>query len=147
MLAHEVAHHKKNHLIVKFLASSAKNFFMNVIKPAPSFLEMLFGIEKEPLWWKILNFGANVLLNKTIFVSEEREADVYAIELLKKANLPVTGAYHFFKKLEERSDFLEKLYLRFIDEHPTAESRLKNIVRHYPEIAEQVGDLTLLDTH
>ncbi len=135
VLAHEVAHHILGHLYVKFLTFQIKNAIMEAIRPKPSWFDRIFrGKTDSPWWLQIIDVVSQILLNKTILMEEEMEADIKAIELLKIADFPLIGAYRFFRRLQTEESFMDELY-SMIDEHPSPGDRLNNLLKHYPELA------------
>ncbi len=130
VLAHETAHHLKDHLVVKAVTESIKA----IVDTAAGILGILGG----GIWGGAINYVlskifSRIFTNKTIYINQEKEADVEAIRLLKKANLPVCGAYKFFNH-RIKEGFWESLIALFIDEHPLASQRWENLVLHYPDL-------------
>ncbi len=137
VLAHEVAHHIKNHLYVRRLTYGLVDSFLNAIRPKPSWFERIFKGKTDSPWWvELLALISTVLLNKTVFLNEEKEADLTAVELLKAAQLPTAGAIKFLKRLQMDSTIFD-MVMGLIDEHPSPEARMENLLQHYPELAKR----------
>ncbi len=137
VLAHETAHHLKNHLLITGITEAIKRGSLEMIRPKPAWWEKLFfGKTDTPLWWKILSGGVTVMINKLIYMRQEKEADITAIELLKNAGLPISGAYKLFMRLEQQQDIFSKIYTYLFDEHPLSSKRWENLLQHYPELAK-----------
>ncbi len=148
VVAHEIAHHLKNHIDIK------RNLEMTKMAMTASLiiLSIIRLIKSIPFLKKILNFPLDILfsllsevmmgfaLNKTVYYQHELEADVEGVRLLKEAGLPIRGAYDLFKRCEEEEDFMDKVFYFFFDEHPTPAKRVKNLVEHYPELKQLVDE-------
>ena len=109
ILAHELGHLHERHLTRRVIQSS-------VVAGAATLL-----------WGDVSAVIANVptlLLDLKYSRDIEREADDYAIALLKKNNLPLTGLVHAFEKLQKVSGDEPNAYL---SSHPPSEERILRI--------------------
>ena len=148
IVAHEIAHHLKNHIDIK------RNLEMTKMAMTASLiiLSIIRLIKSIPFLKKILNFPLDILfsllseammgfaLNKTVYYQHELEADVEGVRLLKEAGLPIRGAYDLLKRCEEEENFMDKVLGFFLDEHPTPAKRVQNLVEHYPELKQLVDE-------
>ena len=118
--AHEVAHHKKNHLLVQIFSKLA---LFGGIK--------LLGFLGVTLPLQILAFGVAHIGLKAVHKKEEHEADTMAVEMLNEAGITQRGAITFFERILEdepkNKKFLHKLRYLFLDDHPWVEERLENV--------------------
>jgi len=120
-IAHELAHHRKNHAIIRVWSEILSRaglsliFWMFKISSLPSFLiSSLVHLTK-----------------KALYKSEEEEADLLAIEALKKAGLSQRGGETFFLKLLRynpvRKGFLRRVVNIVLEDHPLPEKRLEKV--------------------
>jgi Zn-dependent protease with chaperone function len=121
IVAHEFAHHYKNHLANIRLIRGARTTFallsiftLSTFTPAGLLVGALSGLIGSLFQWHIKR--------------KELEADLTAVELLKKANLSCRGGEKFFKRILK-----EGIYGELLDEHPRTEKRLNEVKRKCSE--------------
>ena len=56
---------------------------------------------------------------------QEKEADLYALNLLHKSTGDLKGAFHFFKRMKKKHGYWEGLYGSLFSTHPLSNERLK----------------------
>jgi len=125
VLAHEFAHHYKNHIIV-----AAISYAISQVSLAQIILNPI----------SIFSLLSTALIAATAVIArrQEREADRLAAEFLKKAKLPCHGGITLFKKfmlLEEKADkgFLSKIVDFFTADHPSLEERIRELSTACPK--------------
>ena len=121
IVAHEFAHHYKKHLGNIRLIRGVRTAFVllsiftfSSFTPAGLLAGVLSGLVSSLFHWHIKR--------------KELEADLTAIELLRKANLSCRGGEKFFRRILK-----EGIYGELIDEHPRTEKRLNEVKRKCSE--------------
>lgn len=119
-VAHEYAHHLKNHLTVKLKTELIHRggfwilHSLNLITP-----------------FTLAVGGIFHLLKKALYKSEEYEADRVAVELLQKAGLTQRGAITLFEKFMKSEPkmhwLLRKIGNLLLEDHPYTEKRLERL--------------------
>ena len=114
ILAHEMGHVEKRHTVSKLV----KEFGLKII------LTLLTGGDSV----LFSELGHTVLSNK-FDRSQEKEADLFALELLEKSQISPTTIASFFRKLNrENLDYNEKM--EFLMTHPHNNSRIKTSLKY-----------------
>jgi len=117
ILAHEMGHVEKRHTVSKLV----KEFGLKII------LTLLTGGDSV----LFSELGHTVLSNK-FDRSQEKEADLFALELLEKSQISPTTIASFFRKLNrENLDYNEKM--EFLMTHPHNNSRIKTSLEYETE--------------
>ena len=117
ILAHEMGHVEKRHTVSKLV----KEFGLKII------LTLLTGGDSV----LFSELGHTVLSNK-FDRSQEKEADLFALELLEKSQISPTTIASFFRKLNrENLDYNEKM--EFLMTHPHNNSRIKTSLKYETE--------------
>tara|TARA_B110000967_G_C18880015_1_gene560503 strand:+ start:886 stop:1710 length:825 start_codon:yes stop_codon:yes gene_type:complete len=117
ILAHEMGHVEKRHTVFKLV----KEFGLKII------LTLLTGGDSV----MFSELGHTVLSNK-FDRSQEKEADLFALELLEKSQISPTAIASFFRKLNrENLDYNEKM--EFLMTHPHNNSRIKTSLEYETE--------------
>ncbi|MEN3039550.1 MAG: M48 family metalloprotease [Candidatus Kryptonium sp.] len=128
-IAHEFAHHMKNHVVIRIAAELTQKLGL-----------YLFSMLKIFLPVTILIGGLSQILKKAYYKDREYEADEVALGLLLQAGLNPIGAITFFEKIiaerKEKGGFLEKLFHIFLEDHPYSEDRLERL-RSLMEMAKK----------
>ena len=119
VLAHEFAHHYKNHIIVAAISYALSQVSLAQILLYPLFIFSLLST-------------AVIAITAVISRRQEKEADRLAAEFLKKAKLPCHGGitlFEKFKKFEEKASnsILSKIIDFFTADHPTLEERIREL--------------------
>jgi beta-barrel assembly-enhancing protease len=114
VLAHEIGHAEKRHVVTKLLKELSITAIIGVLSGGdPSILTNLL---KE-------------IIGNSFDRKQEEEADKFALELLEKANIPPKSLARFFKRLNEKNlDYDENLELLMT--HPHNDKRIE-AVRKY----------------
>ncbi|BDA80475.1 hypothetical protein LPTSP3_g34050 [Leptospira kobayashii] len=95
VLAHELAHVEKRHHTRNLIKAMGTALAISVvIGPGLGEYEMIETVSELGTMIAVLKFSRDF----------ETEADVYAIELLKNSNYPLTGLYRFFQRLEKEEN-------------------------------------------
>ncbi len=120
-IAHELAHHKKKHGIIKVWSEILSRVGLSLIF-------WIFKVSSIP---SFLISSLVHLTKKAFYKSEEEEADTIAIEILKSAGLSQRGAETFFLKLLKydppKRGLFRKLLNIIFEDHPFPEKRLEKI--------------------
>lgn len=118
--AHELAHHKKKHLLVQIFSNLTLFGGMKLL----GFLGITLPIQ-------ILALGLAHIGLKAVHKMEEHEADTMAVEMLNEAGLTQRGSITFFERIlkdePKNKKFLHRLRYLFLDDHPWVEKRLENV--------------------
>jgi len=120
-IAHELAHHREEHSIVRV--------WTEILSRAG--LSLLFWAFKISTFSSFLISSLVHIAKKTLYKSEEEEADLLAIDTLKKAGLSQRGGETFFLKLLKgappRRGVFKKIINAVLEDHPLPEKRLEKI--------------------
>lgn len=114
---HELAHVHLRHGMLQLVTRAALSVFVQIL------FGDLGGIAD------LLHAGAQ-LANLKFSRDHERQADLKGTELLKKANLPQTGALAFFKRM--------KAYEQELSRNPSG-AELSSILSTHPQTAERIS--------
>ncbi|TGN17127.1 M48 family metallopeptidase [Leptospira idonii] len=99
VLAHEIAHVEKRHHVRNLLKALGTAFAISIlVGPGLGDFEMIETASELGTTILVLKFSRDF----------ESEADEYAVQLLKDANLSLTGLYSFFEKLQRDEKQISK---------------------------------------
>jgi len=147
ILAHEISHHLHNHLIVQTVTQGLTGGVLEALRPK-GFLEQIgipIATKEPPWWWKGLNIIANIGVNK-LSRDEEFDADQNAVNLIKAAGKPTTGAITALEKImaQEGTDgLLLQINQMLFGSHPITSERRDRVVS---QIALMEGVLRCVPT-
>lgn len=116
--AHEMGHGVKKHLDKQL--KTAIGF---------QFLNWLFNQITEQEHKDLTNFASN-LINKGYSREQEKEADLYAVDLLAKTGYRPEGAVDLMKVLQKASNSLDIKLLELFNSHPNPSTRIEYIKEH-----------------
>ncbi len=122
-IAHELAHHKKKHFIVQM--------WTEILSGAG--ISLLFWVLKISFFSTFLISSIVHISKKCLYKSEEQEADLLAIVILKKAGLSQRAGETIFLKFlkidQPTGGIFRKIINAVLDDHPLLEKRLEKVKR------------------
>ncbi len=163
VLAHEVAHHLRKHVKINYRLLQSREKMLKKLRemvPRPSLIDRLLGKTSKlpPDWLTEYRLTSKKVLYRMVY-EEEKEADVIAVALLKRAGYSIEGAYSYLIRIarlkgridDEKFEYeLDKQLVEFMRNedldnpgpmwhftyHPSPSIRLRNLIEHYPEMLE-----------
>jgi predicted Zn-dependent protease len=122
VIAHEYAHHVKNHNVIRYYTQYASQSISSIAH--------YFTDKKSDFWQLITIFTdwALWLANMKLSRNEEFEADQIAFNYLFEKNISINGSYDFFNKLIKMHNIEVNIVsktINIIDTHPLPQERIE----------------------
>jgi predicted Zn-dependent protease len=128
VMAHEIGHMEKNHVMKKLGKEIG--------------IAMLWTIAGGDAGFEIMKETARVLSSSAFDRSQETEADLFAVEMMAKANIDPENLGSFLFRLNQNNDLPDELV--WISTHPDSKERAAEIIAKKKEYTFQAK--TILNT-
>jgi len=137
VIAHEISHHKHNHMVVQSIVNMLSDAAYDGIRPVGFFesLGLAAPGSTPPDLFSVVVKGLMDAGTQWISRKDEFEADKSAVEMMKRSNVDPTGAVRALQRImiEEGSPGLfQALHQRIFGSHPLTQERID-------KVAAQVG--------
>ncbi len=120
VLAHELGHLKYRHPLKQIYSSFLGKIFLAFVIDDNNILDLTANLTK-------LKFSRG----------DEKEADLFALQLLQKSRGDLTGSFNFFKRMKLKKTKWHGYFHSFLSTHPHTDERIQYLESRLKEISSE----------
>jgi predicted Zn-dependent protease len=121
VLAHEISHVDKSHMLSSIKAAHGVNFFSQVVSAYNDNSQL------NALLAKTTDVGLDIIYKKGFSQEYEKEADENALKFLVNSGYDPNGLENFLNKIKSTSDANKSMFKALTSTHPGTTERLKSM--------------------